>query len=235
MNVSSPQSCKHQAQCHLCIFVPIVLHLLRHPPHCTCSNLTAGGRLSALCCQPEAAMWPGNRRLSARPGEGEAMLRPILGSAAAVIHSCACCLAKECPQNPPSSRHPTNGAQRGSCSCELSTTSPPPCPPLFYPIYHPNLAAGSGGSILTSAEPSPWVTRYCCQLPTGVEDPRPAQAAGRPPRSCSGTICPQCCSTRSESGPDRARDPSSLGALHHPWAPREGIPTHQRQEPVGGS
>lgn len=52
------------------------------------------------------------------------MIRPILGSAAAVIHNCASCLAKECPQNPPPSRHPANGTQRGSGSCGLSATSP---------------------------------------------------------------------------------------------------------------
>lgn len=46
------------------------------------------------------------------------------GLSAAVIHNCAGCLAKECPQNPPSSCHPANGTQRGSDSYEFSATSP---------------------------------------------------------------------------------------------------------------
>lgn len=143
--MSSFQSHKYQAQRHLCTSVLIVLHLLRHPPPCTCSNLAAVGRQSALRCQPEPALWLGNRRLSARPREGEAMLRPTLGSAAAVIRSCACSPAKECPQNP-TPLHPTNGVQRGGCSHELATTSPSPCPALLYSIYCRNLAPGSRGS-----------------------------------------------------------------------------------------
>lgn len=125
-NVSSFQSREHQAQCHLCTSAPIVLHLLRHPPPLHLLTPRAGGRLNTLCRQPETAVWPGSRsrRWSARLKEGEATIRPILGSAAAVIHNCAGCLAKECPQNPPSSCHPANGTQRGSDSYEFSATSP---------------------------------------------------------------------------------------------------------------
>ena len=145
--MSSFQPLEHQAQGHLCTSASIVLHLLRHPPPLHLLTPRAGGRLSALCCQPETAVWPGSRsrRWSARLKEGEAIIRPILGSAAAVIHNCASCLAKECPQNPPPSRHPANGTQRGSLWA-LSHLSPPPRAALLNRLYHPKPAPASGGS-----------------------------------------------------------------------------------------
>lgn len=148
MTVSSSQSPQTPGTMPPLHFTSIVLHLLRHPPPLHLLTLPCTGK--AVCPAPASQSqhrsW-GSRRLSASPKEGEATLRPILGSAAATGRSCACRLAKECPQNPPPP-HPTNGVLRGRCSHELPTTSPPSCPTHLCPIRHPNLAPGCGESLV---------------------------------------------------------------------------------------
>lgn len=124
--MSSFQSREHQAQCHLCTSAPIVLHLLRHPPPLHLLTPRAGGRLNTLCRQPETAVWPGSRsrRWSARLKEGEATIRPILGSQ--LLSSTTVPVAW--PRNVPRTLLPHATQQMAHREAAIPMSSQPPLP-----------------------------------------------------------------------------------------------------------
>lgn len=148
--MSSFQSQEHQPQCHL--FCPSAPYCPSPPetPSPTAPAHTSGrGKAEYPVSPARDSSRLARSRVGGGPArlkEGEATIRPILGPAAAVIRNCAGCLAKECPQKPPSSCHPANGTQRGSAPLSSQPPLSPPRAALLEPSLPPKTCSSKWGS-----------------------------------------------------------------------------------------